>query len=386
MRRASSLFAQVCIFFLSRARLGVCDPRRRPTPAVVRAGGASCPLLTQHQRGRDQTRATPVASRVPPCSRCATAPRVRVPPAAAAAARRRCLPPCNCSVPYAPAAWRSSHAVVRMSAADNSFKEYVRRAINYDHMDLEYTFWQMFYLCVAPARVYRTTKLHKQTKNQWARDDPAFVVVLACMVAMASLAYAIAFRVSSVWQYVRIVVSAIMFDFLLVGVVVASASWWFANARLRVPPTVHNVEQRVEWLYAFDVHCNSYFPLFLIVYVTQFFLVPVLLKPIFLSTFLANTLYGVHSGTACMHIPSACPHAHSWLTTRPSAGAVAVAAVCWCFVSCSLRAAVGPVQASRAATTGTSRFWATRCCPSSARPRSSCTRALRLEVSTSSAL
>jgi hypothetical protein len=222
-----------------------------------------------------------------------------------------------------------------MSAADNSFKEYVRRAINYDHMDLEYTFWQMFYLCVAPARVYRTTKLHKQTKNQWARDDPAFVVVLACMVAMASLAYAIAFRVSSVWQYVRIVVSAIMFDFLLVGVVVASASWWFANARLRVPPTVHNVEQRVEWLYAFDVHCNSYFPLFLIVYVTQFFLVPVLLKPIFLSTFLANTLYGVHSGTACMRIPSACPHAHSWLTTRPSAGAVAVAAVCWCFVSCS---------------------------------------------------
>lgn len=149
----------------------------------------------------------------------------------------------------------------------------MRRAINYDHMDLEYTFWQMFYLCVAPARVYRTTKLHKQTKNQWARDDPAFVVVLACMVAMASLAYAVAFQVSSVWTYVRIVISAILFDFLLVGVVVASASWcvlqpprlswlhplltdthtavarrWFANARLRVPPTVHNVEQRVEWL------------------------------------------------------------------------------------------------------------------------------------------
>ena len=172
-------------------------------------------------------------------------------------------------------------------------KEYIRRAINYDHMDLQYTFWQMFYLCVAPSRVYKTTKLHKQTKNQWARDDPAFVVVLACMVAMASLAYAIAFQVSSVWQYVRIVISAILFDFLLVGVVVATASWWFANAKLRVPPTVHNVEQRVEWLYAFDVHCNSYFPLFLVVYVAQFFLVPVLLKPIFLSTLLANTLYGV---------------------------------------------------------------------------------------------
>jgi len=108
-----------------------------------------------------------------------------------------------------------------------------------------------------------------ETKNQWARDDPAFVVVLACMMAVASLAYAIAFRVSSFWQYCRIVFSAIFFDFLLIGVVVATVAWcaaphplacpravaltrrccrWFANNRLRVPPTVHNVEQRVEWL------------------------------------------------------------------------------------------------------------------------------------------
>jgi hypothetical protein len=104
-------------------------------------------------------------------------------------------------------------------------------------MDLEYTFWQMFYLCVAPARVYRTTKLHKQTKNQWARDDPAFVVVLACMVAVASLAYAIAFQVSSVWTYVRIVISAILFDFLLIGVVVASASWCVPRPSA-IPPAI----------------------------------------------------------------------------------------------------------------------------------------------------
>ena len=44
------------------------------------------------------------------------------------------------------------------SADDSGMKEYVRRAINYDHMDLQYTFWQMFYLCVAPSRVYKTTK------------------------------------------------------------------------------------------------------------------------------------------------------------------------------------------------------------------------------------
>ena len=175
---------------------------------------------------------------------------------------------------------------------ESAIREFLHRAVHYDHMDLEYTFWQMFYLCVAPARVYRTTKLHKQTKNQWARDDPAFLVVLVSMVAVASLAYAVAFRASSVWVYLRVVLSAIVFDFFVIGACIATVAWWFANTKLRVPPTVHNVEQRVEWMYAFDVHCNSYFPLFLVIYVAQFFLIPLLLKePCFLCTFLANTLY-----------------------------------------------------------------------------------------------
>ena len=70
-----------------------------------------------------------------------------------------------------------------------------------------------------PNRVYNTTKLHKQTKNQWARDDPAFVVVLLAMVAVATLAYAIAFRISSAWQLVRLLLSAMLIDFIGLGVV-----------------------------------------------------------------------------------------------------------------------------------------------------------------------
>ena len=38
-------------------------------------------------------------------------------------------------------------------------------------------------------RSYRQTSYHKQTKNVWARDDPAFVVVSAALVAAVSLVY-----------------------------------------------------------------------------------------------------------------------------------------------------------------------------------------------------
>ena len=53
----------------------------------------------------------------------------------------------------------------------------------------------------------------------------------------------------------------------------------------------HSVEQTVEWLYAFDIHCNAFFVFFLIVYVAQFFLLPPLLSTSFLSLVLSNGLY-----------------------------------------------------------------------------------------------
>jgi hypothetical protein len=38
---------------------------------------------------------------------------------------------------------------------------------------------------------YRHTSYQKQTKNQWARDDPAFVVVCCLLLAGASAAYCV---------------------------------------------------------------------------------------------------------------------------------------------------------------------------------------------------
>jgi UNC-50 family len=47
-------------------------------------------------------------------------------------------------------------------------------------------------LTLMPGRRYRHTSYHKQTKNQWARDDPAFIVVTAALLAAAALAHCIA--------------------------------------------------------------------------------------------------------------------------------------------------------------------------------------------------
>eukprot|EP00656_Telonema_subtile_P027878 TRINITY_DN3005_c0_g1_i3.p1 TRINITY_DN3005_c0_g1~~TRINITY_DN3005_c0_g1_i3.p1 ORF type:complete len:247 (+),score=38.48 TRINITY_DN3005_c0_g1_i3:92-832(+) len=169
--------------------------------------------------------------------------------------------------------------------------DYFRRIVHYRQMDFEYTFWQMFNLMYDPSVVFRMVKYHKQTKNQWARDDPAFVVVLVFFMAVSSLAFSVAFEVPGISTVLRIMVGSILVDFLGFGVLMATAGWWIANKYLKEGPGVHSVDQDVEWLFAFDIHCNAYMPPFLILYVLQYFAIPILLQPTIFACILANTAY-----------------------------------------------------------------------------------------------
>ncbi|KAF7071863.1 hypothetical protein CFC21_077099 [Triticum aestivum] len=163
------------------------------------------------------------------------------------------------------------------------FGPYLRRIVKWQQMDIEYTFWQMVHLCTSPKVVYQHTKYHKQTKNQWARDDPAFIVILILFLVFATSAYCAAFGESAPHAALTII-SVVFVHFLFAGLVLATLCWFLTNSYLREEPNSHVVEQRVEWLYAFDVHCNSFFPAFVILYGydvlpfldrTTFFLYPI---------------------------------------------------------------------------------------------------------------
>ncbi|RXH87394.1 hypothetical protein DVH24_034294 [Malus domestica] len=157
--------------------------------------------------------------------------------------------------------------------------QYLRRIIKvlssslivwWQQMDIEYTFWQMLHLCTSPKVVYQHTKYHKQTKNQWARDDPAFVVICSVLLAVATLAYCAAYDHSAA-HAVFVVISVLFFHFLFIGMLLATFCWFLTNSYLREEaPNSHVVEQHVEWLYAFDVHCNSFFPIDPLFSITNF--------------------------------------------------------------------------------------------------------------------
>jgi len=132
-----------------------------------------------------------------------------------------------------------------------------------------------------------------ETKNQWARDDPAFVVTEAIFVAIGALAYAVAFLPASVWGYMWSVLYCVLVDWLLVGIVVASVCCHISNKYLKSVTSAHAAAQDVEWLYAFDVHCNAFICSYTLTYALQYLLLPLLVHKGVLSSVVANTLYAV---------------------------------------------------------------------------------------------
>lgn len=165
-------------------------------------------------------------------------------------------------------------------------------------MDLQSAIDQMrILLTLYPQRVYKMAYYRKQTKNHWARDDPAFCFLQIVMIAAVSIAYGFAFRVGSILNIIGVVTKSVLVNWLGLGVIIASVGRLIANNHLMMAErSSSHVKQEVEWLYAFDVHCNAFVPLFVLLYGVQLFLLPLVLGPSLLSLGVSNTLFAMAFG------------------------------------------------------------------------------------------
>jgi len=181
-------------------------------------------------------------------------------------------------------------------------QDYMHRIINFrEQVDFEVTFCTMLWLCMDPRRAYRNAEYHSRTKHQWARDDPGFVIVMVALISVSMTSWSVAFGPGSVWGWILGVTFAVCVDFVGVGVVAAGIAWLVVNGRAPTSqgdPFSYGGEAEttaratVEFAYAFDIHCNAYFPMFLLLHVSQYFLLPILISPSFFASMLSCALYG----------------------------------------------------------------------------------------------
>jgi len=154
----------------------------------------------------------------------------------------------------------------RMTASAKRYK-YLRRIFRFKQMDFEFATWQMIYLFISPQKVYRNFQYRKQTKDQFARDDPAFLVLLSICLLVSSIIFNLHMYVSfmSIW---KLFLWVVFVDCIGVGIVIATLFWFISNHYFRKPTCM---DQDVEWGYAFDVHLNAFFPLLVILHIIQLF-------------------------------------------------------------------------------------------------------------------
>jgi len=122
-------------------------------------------------------------------------------------------------------------------------------------MDFQFALWQMFYLLVAPQKLTKVFRARKNFKSQYARDDPAFLILFAGALCLTSVGFAIALNYSFL-QFLKFLVVEIFIDCIGIGVVIATALWYITNRFLKPK----NIPQDVEWGFAFDIHLNAFFP------------------------------------------------------------------------------------------------------------------------------
>lgn len=149
---------------------------------------------------------------------------------------------------------------VRMSASAK-LSRYFRRLIRFKQMDFEFALWQMIFLLVQPQKVYRNFMYRKKTKDQWARDDPAFLVLLAIALTISSVIFALVIGLSF-GGFIKFILWVVFVDCIAAGLVIATVLWLISNRYLR-----RVNDQDVEWGYCFDVHLNAFFPMLIFLHV-----------------------------------------------------------------------------------------------------------------------
>lgn len=182
---------------------------------------------------------------------------------------------------------RNRNCMERYTASAKRNK-FLKRLTKLNHMDFQQAFWQMIYLFISPQKVFRDFVYQKQTKNQFARDDPAFLALMSLVLLISSLLFGLVMQLSF-FNLFKFILWVVFIDCILVGCLIASI-YWFVSNKFLLKSAANNLD--VEWAYCFDVHLNAFLPLIVILHVFQLpFIMTLINHDWYLSAVIGNTFW-----------------------------------------------------------------------------------------------
>ncbi|CAH6718188.1 protein Gmh1p [[Candida] jaroonii] len=181
-----------------------------------------------------------------------------------------------------------------------SLQKMLKRVFKPTTLDFETAMWEIFNLIINPKKMYRSQYYYKQYQNgktSFARDDPSFIILLTTFLSMSAIAWGLAYS-PHILDIFKLIIYMVFVDFYITGVIISTISWLVTNRIFNKTwgANRYNVNY-IEWGFCFDIHCNSFLIIWCLLYLVQFFLLPLItIKNSFFSLLLGNTLYFVSIG------------------------------------------------------------------------------------------
>lgn len=179
-------------------------------------------------------------------------------------------------------------------------KKLVRRLGKPHTLDFETAIWEVFHLIVNPRKMYRSNYTYKHNgRTSHSRDDPSFLILVTGFLCASAIAWGATYS-PNLWDIVKLIFYMVVFDFYVSGVVISTVTWLVSNKlfnpafniTLAFSPASKYSVNYIDWTFCFDVHCNSFLIIWCLLYLLQFFLLPVLtMKDSFFAMLLGNSLY-----------------------------------------------------------------------------------------------
>ncbi|KIW28639.1 uncharacterized protein PV07_08283 [Cladophialophora immunda] len=205
-----------------------------------------------------------------------------------------------------PRQYGGAHFGATAGGSDIRMPRFFKRLFKFPQMDFEMAVWEMTHLLIAPKKVFKSIYYHKQTRNTWHRPDPSFTYLLSFFLLLTSFAWSLAYTPSFA-SVVKLALMFVVVHFLAGSLLVSTLAYYLVGRLLGPgiaglpgrrrqqglfgPPGGSRRAEVLEFGYCFDVSIRAFFPPYVLLYIVQYILMPVINHQNHASTFFANLLY-----------------------------------------------------------------------------------------------
>ena len=153
-----------------------------------------------------------------------------------------------------------------------SFIDYLKKMYHFKQIDYYLAYLNILY-CFIPKELIEMSKMRKHLKNKYARDDPGFLLLIILYLFVSSVSYSLAFGYFSFFKIFNIFFIQSFVFLITFGLIISFISKILIDKYFN-----NNIMQTVEFIYAFDIHCNGFVPMYFFCFIVPYIFLPLCSK------------------------------------------------------------------------------------------------------------